>query len=747
MRRINILPLIHSLRIGKECIIAIYHRHECAQLMKIFYINVIEQNDGWGSEVFVNRGFQALGHETFTLDYRQHRERLASKFLEVPDFDALFLQRGDYFPLELLQCCSRPCLFWASELVSRRRDQDRLFQCGLFDHIFVRTPQCKKAVVQKRWADPEKISILLSGFDERTHRKLDGVTKEIDVLFVGSMTPRRRMILDRLKQKFNVEIMQVFGEEMARAFNRAKIVLNLHAEAHLDTETRVFEALGAGTFLVSETLSEENPLQSGIHFLEASTLAEMEQIIERYLGNETERERIAHAGHQEAITHHSYTARAAYIASVIQDLLPETKPTVPAIDRNRLQELEKLEQANPHQNQTAQSALRIEMRPVKLRVGIVTTWFERGAAYVSRQYKQALETECDVFVFARGGETYAAGDPVWDDEKVTWAKKPQSAISTAFDLKEFRDWIQRNQINVILFNEQHWWPPVLACAQSGIKIGSYVDYYTEQTIPLFQCYDFLLCNTYRHYSAFDWHPQAVHIPWGTALDLFQPVSFSPVEPGIVTFFHSAGLNPSRKGTDQLLQAFSGLDGPARLVIHSQVSLASYFPHLSGLIKNLEKENRLIRHEKTVTAPGLYHLGDVYVYPSRLEGLGLTVAEALACGLPVITCDNAPMNEFIDESSGVTVPITRLFARHDGYYWPQCLVDIEALRSAMRKYIDEFDALEMKKRAARQHAEKHLDWWKNTENLPRLLNEFKIIPPHEKEVAFRQAQLFEQRRHR
>ena len=32
------------------------------------------------------------------------------------------------------------------------------------------------------------------------------------------------------------------------------------------------------------------------------------------------------------------------------------------------------------------------------------------------------------------------------------------------------------------------------------------------------------------------------------------------------------------------------------------------------------------------------MGDVFVYPSRLEGIGLCVPEALACGLPVITTD-------------------------------------------------------------------------------------------------------------
>ena len=37
-----------------------------------------------------------------------------------------------------------------------------------------------------------------------------------------------------------------------------------------------------------------------------------------------------------------------------------------------------------------------------MHIGIVTTWFERGAAYVSRQYRDALAGQHTVFIFARG---------------------------------------------------------------------------------------------------------------------------------------------------------------------------------------------------------------------------------------------------------------------------------------------------------------------------------------------------------
>ena len=133
------------------------------------------------------------------------------------------------------------------------------------------------------------------------------------------------------------------------------------------------------------------------------------------------------------------------------------------------------------------------------------------------------------------------------------------------------------------------------------------------------------------------------------------------------------------------------------------------------------------YDKEVPAPGLYHLGDVYVYPSRLEGIGLTQAEALACGLPLIVPDNPPMNEFITPESGLTVPIDKLWARADGYYWPQCLVNLDALTEAMQKFVDERGSLSEKKVAARVFAEQRLNWFANGSNLTAWLAD---LPGHD-----------------
>lgn len=711
--------------------------------MRIFYVNVIEQNATYGAEVFMNRALLQLGHETHTLDYRKHRQSLPQAFLNAPDFDAFLLQRGDYFPLELVEACQCPRVFYSSELVSRCSDQHHLFQSGLFDQVFVRTPACKQAIIENGWMPDDQISVFLSAFDEQTHRRLEGAQRDIDVLFVGGVTQRRREIITRLKKTFNVVACQAYGPDMAKMFNRAKIAINIHAEEFLDTETRVFEALGSGAFLISETLSEENPFQTNQHFVEVRSIDEMEEKIAHYLSNEVERLAIAESGHDEAVARHSYSARAKEIAEHMQRLLNQKSDwPKPALNREAVQRLISPQEKN--QPEPSVSAA-VGRKPGALRIGIVTTWFERGAAYVSKQYREALQNDHEVFIYARGGETSGRGDPNWDDDRVTWGKPVQASVPTAIDLNDFRAWLQKCRINTVIFNEQHWWAPVVGCSQMGIKTGAYVDYYTELTIPIFGCYDFLLCNTKRHYSAFDWHPQAKYVPWGTDVEVYKPMQYELVNPDVVTFFHSAGYNPSRKGTDFLVAAFRDVKGPARLVVHTQKPVQLQFPELAPLVNALQQEGRLVYEEKTVPAPGLYHLGDVYVYPSRLDGIGLTQAEALACGLPLIVSDNGPMNEFVDDSNGRVVKIDRLYARNDGYYWPQCRVNIEDLTRQMQYYVDNKDQLPAMKQAARAYAETNLDWKKNSAHLPKLLSEMGVIPQDRKKLFYQQAQQYEQRR--
>ena len=53
--------------------------------------------------------------------------------------------------------------------------------------------------------------------------------------------------------------------------------------------------------------------------------------------------------------------------------------------------------------------------------------------------------------------------------------------------------------------------------------------------------------------------------------------------------------------------------------------------------------------------GLYNAARVFVYPSRYEGFGLPVLEAMQCGVPVITCDVSSMPEVAGDAALLVNP--------------------------------------------------------------------------------------------
>lgn len=368
-----------------------------------------------------------------------------------------------------------------------------------------------------------------------------------------------------------------------------------------------------------------------------------------------------------------------------------------------------------------------------MNIGIVTTWFERGAAYVSRQYANVLSKQNNVFIFARGGEKYAQGEKEWDDKwKVYWASKIDGNKPTYFSIIEFEKWIKENSIECVLFNEQHWWQPIIFCNTHKIKCGAYIDYYTEETIPFFQCYDFLICNTKRHYNVFKNHKQAFYIPWGTSINIFKNVNYNLVTENKVTFFHSAGYNPERKGTKYLIKAFEKLSckykNQSLLVIHTQVELKKYCPDIEDV---LEKNKNIKVICETVPAPGLFHLGDVYVYPSILDGLGLTVTEAFSCGLPVIMTDNAPMTEFGNKLIRRKIKVKEFHTRKDAYYWPVAELSIQSLFKQMEYYILKMEDIPEMKKKAREYALEKLDWEKNANKLNNIICNTSILNHNKK----------------
>ena len=125
------------------------------------------------------------------------------------------------------------------------------------------------------------------------------------------------------------------------------------------------------------------------------------------------------------------------------------------------------------------------------------------------------------------------------------------------------------------------------------------------------------------------------------------------------------------------------------------------------------------------------MGDVYIYPSRLEGIGLTLAEAEACGLVPVTTNNAPMNEFVNKEIGYLIDVSKYYSREDGYYWPECLPDMESLKTIMIDICNDKEKVVKLKKANYQYSIENLNWKKNSKQIFDIIDSVKYTPLNEK----------------
>lgn len=125
----------------------------------------------------------------------------------------------------------------------------------------------------------------------------------------------------------------------------------------------------------------------------------------------------------------------------------------------------------------------------------------------------------------------------------------------------------------------------------------------------------------------------------------------------VTFYLNAGRGGwrRRRGVDLALRAFAILRRrrlPVRLVLKTLRPLAE----ISGRAPVDEGVTVVQGWRSAAAMSALLARADVVLHPSRWEGLGLPMLEALHAGVPVIATDGWPMNEFVHhERNGLLVP--------------------------------------------------------------------------------------------
>jgi glycosyltransferase involved in cell wall biosynthesis len=177
----------------------------------------------------------------------------------------------------------------------------------------------------------------------------------------------------------------------------------------------------------------------------------------------------------------------------------------------------------------------------------------------------------------------------------------------------------------------------------------------------------------------------IHVIYnGIDSDIFYPDTLiNPIKKNQPFKLIFVGSNSIRKGFDLLPKIMRLLGDDFQLFYTSNAE--QYQPLPTNMIQ-------LPPQETAQDLADTYRAMDALIFPSRLEGFGLVVAEAMACGLPVVIADSSALTELVDHGE------TGFLCAKD---------DVDAFVEAVRQLAG--DEAQRKKiaSAAQQHVEQHL----------------------------------------
>ena len=214
--------------------------------------------------------------------------------------------------------------------------------------------------------------------------------------------------------------------------------------------------------------------------------------------------------------------------------------------------------------------------------------------------------------------------------------------------------------------------------------------------------------------AFGMAPEkTVIFPWGTDIEYFTAKTFRRANVQTFTLFCSRSWEPIY-GVDVLAKAFvkvAGANPDVSLLLLGGGSQGSRIRQIlmSGDVLERVHFGGQIAHKDL---PRWYHMADLYISPSHVDGSSVTLMEALASGLPCLVSNIPGNREWIEE--GVNGWLFR-----DG--------DVDDLAGKILNAIKNRSSLQKIGEAARRTAEQKADWKKNFGKLLETYNSIMSLP--------------------
>lgn len=195
--------------------------------------------------------------------------------------------------------------------------------------------------------------------------------------------------------------------------------------------------------------------------------------------------------------------------------------------------------------------------------------------------------------------------------------------------------------------------------------------------------------------------KTIVFPWGVDLEHFSPNSELVTRTSFTLFCNRAW--ETRYGVDVLARAFVKVAQQKDNVDLILLGGGSQAAHIRKILQNggvLERVTFGGQVSQT-DLPRWYHMADLYISPSHVDGSSVSLMEALACGLPCLVSD---------------IPANREWVVEDENGWLFRDGDADHLAEKILAAMNQREKLPEVGRASRRSAEMRADWKKNADVL-------------------------------
>ena len=370
----------------------------------------------------------------------------------------------------------------------------------------------------------------------------------------------------------------------------------------------------------------------------------------------------------------------------------------------------------------------------KIRVGLVTAWGECGMGYLAKNWVYTLnkfDDKIDLQIFSRAKKWLSPYR--WYGENVI-----QGPESMDINSNYFWNWVNSFKPDVILFQDQNIYSNTNMQEESmklkklGIKLINYPDSIHWNEFEKHKgIYDINVAHVKRnHQWLLDYKlEKPTYIPWGVILSNFPFIERNVKDR--IRFYINIGTGTPRKGYNLLPQTINYINGNwfSRIMKTNNYD----FKFTATSIKNSEnrinykfkkyfnnhKNCELIFKTANNSKGGLFDLGDVYIYPTHMEGVGLTITESMATGLPVVTTNFSTMNEWIDDNQdGRLINVKKIIKGRRPTM--KVYADTKHLAEIMIDYIENPDKVNEHSVNARKKIENQYNWDDRDEDFYKLI---------------------------